>query len=274
MIREWLSSGGDNAEGRWMSRSTLVPIIITAMLALAAPAAAAPRDRDHDGLPDRWETRHGLSSTSKGGSADPDRDRVDNLNEHREGTHPRDRDSDNDGRPDGREDRDRDMLDNSAEDRTGHDPRDRDSDDDGVIDGREQAGVVASFDGEQLVIKLAGGGTVSGLVDEDTELFCATEKDAEADWAKPVGGRAATTPSEEEEPADEGEEDEGDDSDDADAGDDEEESADEEEDEDAAAAVDDGVLVVPGGRRIVRWTKRVTKPVRNREARSPEPQLA
>lgn len=214
-----------------MRRSTLVPIIITATLTLAAPAAAAPRDRDHDGLPDRWETRHGLSSKSKGGSADPDRDRVDNLNEHREGTHPRDRDSDNDGRPDGREDRDRDMLDNSAEDRTGHDPRDRDSDDDGVIDGREQAGVVASFDGEQLVIKLAGGGTVSGLVDEDTELFCATEKEAEADWAKPVTRGATTSPFEEEDPEEEAEEEEDNESD----GDEENESAEEEEDADEDA---------------------------------------
>lgn len=227
-----LNGGRDEAEAQWMRRSTLAPIIITAALALAAPATAAPRDRDHDGLPDRWETRHGLSLKAKGGSADPDRDQVDNLNEHREGTHPRDRDSDNDGRPDGREDSDRDMLDNSAEDRTGHDPRDRDSDDDGVIDGREQAGVVASFDGEQLVIKLAGGGTVRGLVDEDTELFCATEKEAEADWAKLARGRAATTPSADDEPEDEGE-DEDDNSDDDAAGDDEEESADEEEAEGA-----------------------------------------
>lgn len=217
--------------------------LLTALLVLSAPAGAAARDRDHDRLPDRWEKRHGLSSKAMSAAADPDRDRVDNLNEHREGTHPRDRDSDDDGRPDGREDSDRDKLDNAAEDQTGNDPRDRDSDDDGVGDGREQAGVVASFDGAQLVISLARGGSVTGLVDEDTELLCQSEEEAEADWAKSARGRTAGLFSDDGDPEDEDEfgddaeeEDDSAEGDEDEFGDEDEEDMDEEADEDACPA--------------------------------------
>src|SRR5688572_10592513 len=117
--------------GNRMRRSGLAGLVV-ALLALLTPASAVAGDRDHDGLPDRWEQRHRLSTHAGSGAADPDRDRVDNRNEYRERTDPRDRDSDNDGRSDGREDSDRDRLANAAEDQTGNDPRDRDTDDDGV----------------------------------------------------------------------------------------------------------------------------------------------
>jgi hypothetical protein len=115
----------------------------------------------------------------KSANADPDHDKVDNRNEYREGTNPRDKDSDDDGRPDGREDRDRDKLANAAEDATGNDPADRDTDDDGVIDGKEQAGVVASYVSGELTIRLSRGGTVTGDVTADTELECLSEAQAE-----------------------------------------------------------------------------------------------
>lgn len=91
------------------------------------------------------ELRHDLSTHGKSQGGDRDHDGVDNANEWRQRTSPRDRDSDGDGRRDGREDADRDRLSNSAEDASGNDPKDRDSDDLGVRDGREQAGVVASY---------------------------------------------------------------------------------------------------------------------------------
>jgi hypothetical protein len=101
---------------------------------------------------------------------------VDNWNEWRERTDPRRRDSDRDGRPDGREDRDRDGLRNAGEDSTGNDPIDSDSDDDGVEDGDEQAGAFANG---VLTIDLAAGGSVSGRVTDATELECESENDAE-----------------------------------------------------------------------------------------------
>jgi hypothetical protein len=155
-------------------------LALSALILLALPASAMARDRDHDGLPDRWEKKHHLSVTRASSSGDPDRDHVDNWNEHREGTNPRDRDSDNDRRPDGREDRDRDGLSNAGEDATGNDPRDRDTDNDGVRDGREQGGTVRSFgDDGTLVIALASGGTVSGFVTDFTEIRCRSEAASE-----------------------------------------------------------------------------------------------
>src|SRR3712207_468323 len=112
------------------------------------------------------------SAGLKDDDEDPARDRVDNGNELREATRPRDRDSDDDRRPDGREDRDRDGLTNAAEDRTGNDPRDRDSDNDGVGDGAERAGSVVSFANGVLTLDLSNGGTVAGLVTAATEVIC------------------------------------------------------------------------------------------------------
>ena len=154
----------------------LVVVVIALAVALVAlPAAAQARDRDGDGMSDRWEKRHKV----KRANADTDRDGVDNRNEYVEGTKPRDRDSDNDGRGDGREDRDRDRLSNRAEDATGNDPTDRDTDNDGIPDGKEQAGVVTSYENGVLTIDLANGGSVTGTVNEDTDLDCATEAQAE-----------------------------------------------------------------------------------------------
>jgi hypothetical protein len=106
---------------------------------------------------------------------------VDNGNEFREGTNPRKRDTNGNGRPDGREDRDRDHLVNAAEDTTGNDPIDKDTDNDGIPDGQEQAGVVGSFNQAtgDLRIDLAGGGSVTGKVTNATEVECKTESETE-----------------------------------------------------------------------------------------------
>ena len=79
-----------------MSKRFAVPVLMAACLAAPASATAAT-DRDRDGLPDRWERRHGLS-TSKGSAAgDPDRDGLANRAEFRNLTHPRRADTDGDG---------------------------------------------------------------------------------------------------------------------------------------------------------------------------------
>jgi hypothetical protein len=155
--------------------------LAAAVALLALPAVSQARDRNHDGLPDKWEKHFHLSLHVNQANRDPDRDHVDNANEFREHTNPRKRDTNGNGRPDGREDRDRDGLNNAAEDATGNDPVDRDTDNDGIPDGREQAGVVGSFNQAtgDLTIDLATGGSVTGKVTDATEVKCETENEAE-----------------------------------------------------------------------------------------------
>ena len=138
-------------------------LILVAALALAALSVAAVAsadrghrgDRNHDGLPDRWERHHHLSLKVNQAHRDPDRDRLDNRNEFRHGT----------------------------------DPNKRDTDDDGVRDRDEvnPAGTIASFDNGVLTITLRNGQSVSGRVTADTKIECENEDDEEAMAARDGG---------------------------------------------------------------------------------------
>lgn len=197
------------------ARRLIVLPLFSLLLIFSGTASAKPADRNHDGLPDRWEKKFKLSlgkdqrrldqdrdglrninewraktsprssdSDSDGVSdaqEDLDEDLVDNGNEQREGTLPRDEDSDNDHLSDGVEDRDRDGLNNQFEDRTGNDPVDPDTDDDGVRDGKEQSGVISAYDPAtgELTITLSSGETLSGIADGSTEVECENEDHAE-----------------------------------------------------------------------------------------------
>jgi Bacterial TSP3 repeat len=126
-----------------MSKSLVVSVLALACLAqlavvcLAQPASsAAARDRDRDGLADRWERRHGLSLTRKSAGGDPDRDRLRNRREYRLRLNPRRADTDRDGLRDRAElvrwrtnprraDTDRDGFKDGAEVRAGTNPRKR-----------------------------------------------------------------------------------------------------------------------------------------------------
>ena len=79
-----------------MSQWIVVPVLALAYLVGSAPASA-PRDRDHDGLPNRWEQRYGLSTTSNSAKGDPDRDDLRNRREYSLATNPRNHDTDEDG---------------------------------------------------------------------------------------------------------------------------------------------------------------------------------
>ncbi|MEA2472509.1 MAG: hypothetical protein QOE06_424, partial [Thermoleophilaceae bacterium] len=194
-----------------------------ALLTLAFPAAAAAKggDRDHDKMPDRWERAHKLNpkkndaakdldrdglrnlaeyraktdpskaDTNANGvsdpNEDPDRDHVDNGNEDREHTNPVKKDSNRDGVPDGSEDPDTDGLNNQGEDTTGNDPIVADTDGDGVPDGSEDAGRIESFTGGVLTVRVAGGTTVTGRVDDTTEIDCSSKADLE-DWSGDSAG--------------------------------------------------------------------------------------
>jgi hypothetical protein len=120
--------------------TVFVVAAIGALGMLVIPAAASAKDRNHDGIPDRWEKRHHLSL-------------------HRNQA---------------RMDQDRDHLRNRAEFLAGDNPRDADTDNDGVMDGNENAGTIQSFDQEtgKLTISLFGGDRISGLVTEGTEVEC------------------------------------------------------------------------------------------------------
>src|SRR3954452_13166344 len=147
-----------------MSPRTPIPLLAaTALLSLPAVASASA-DRNHDGLPDGWETRHHLSLKANQAKQDQDHDGLNNAGEHKRGTDPRKADSDRDGLKDG------------MEVKTGNNPRKRDTDGDGIPDGRENAGVIQSFTGGVLTIKLANGQTVSGAADS---VSCEDENENE-----------------------------------------------------------------------------------------------
>jgi hypothetical protein len=120
-----------------MSKWLLLPLMMVPLL-FAGPASGAARDRDHDGLPDRWERRYHLSTEKKSGKRDADRDGLRNRREYRLRTNPRRKDTDRDGLRDRaevrrhktnprRKDTDRDGYSDKAEIRAGTNPRDRKS---------------------------------------------------------------------------------------------------------------------------------------------------
>jgi hypothetical protein len=117
---------------------------VIALLALPALASAKAKDRNHDGIPDRWEHRHHLSL------------RVNQAHRDQDGDH----------------------LPNLAEFQAGDNPRNADTDSDGIPDGEENAGTIQSFDPAtgKLTIVLFGGETISGLVTEQTEIKCENEQ--------------------------------------------------------------------------------------------------
>lgn len=119
---------------------TWFALALGALALLAMPSLAAAKDRNHDRIPDKWEKKHHLSLKFNQAHKNQDGDR----------------------------------LRNRAEFLAGDNPRDADSNNDGVADGEDNAGTITSFDTEtgKLVINLFGGETVSGIVNEETEIKC------------------------------------------------------------------------------------------------------
>jgi hypothetical protein len=127
---------------------TWFALALGALALLAMPALAAAKDRNHDHIPDKWEKRHHLSLKTNQAHKNQDGDR----------------------------------LRNRAEFLAGDNPRDADSNNDGVMDGEDNAGTIASFDESsgRLTIDLFGGETISGLVNEETEIRCESHGGASA----------------------------------------------------------------------------------------------
>ncbi|MCB0875603.1 MAG: hypothetical protein R2718_09525 [Solirubrobacterales bacterium] len=161
------------------ARNALIALAALLVLGLVAAGPAAAKDRNHDRIPDRWEKRHHLSLK---------------VNQ-------------------ARRDQDRDHLNNRGEFRTGGDPRDADTDDDGIEDGDENAGVISAFDGTTLTIDLAGGGSITGTVDDSTEVKCGRECDHDGDDSGPSDETDSRRDHGGDDPADEDESESDDDSD-------------------------------------------------------------
>jgi hypothetical protein len=111
----------DAAMARWLA----LPLVVLPFIAAGA-SGAAPRDRDRDGLPDRWERRHHLSTSKNSAKGDPDRDGLRNQREYQLRTNPRRKDTDRDG-----------LRDRAEVRRYITNPRKRDTDGDGYGDGVE-----------------------------------------------------------------------------------------------------------------------------------------
>lgn len=153
-------------------RPLLIAGLFAVTLSAAGTAQAAPRDSDHDGMPNSFEKRYHLKVHGSDAAKDKDKDGLGNLSEYQAGTNPRKTDSDRDGTPDAREDCDEDGVENEAEEHTGSNPGERDSDDDGVDDGDEGAGDVVAFAEGVLTIELASGEKLTGKVTDGTEIEC------------------------------------------------------------------------------------------------------
>ena len=138
---------------------TWFALALGALALLAVPSLAAAKDRNHDHIPDKWEKRHHLSL------------KVNQAQKNQDG----------------------DALNNRAEFLAGDNPRDADSNGDGIEDGEDNAGTISSFDSEtgKLVINLFDGETVSGLVDEGTEIKCEDHMGASASSDGPGSGEEA-----------------------------------------------------------------------------------
>ncbi|MFN8112139.1 MAG: hypothetical protein U0R51_02955 [Solirubrobacterales bacterium] len=179
------------------ARNALIAIAALLVLGLVAAGPASAKDRNHDKIPDRWEKRHHLSLK---------------VNQAK-------RDQDND------------QLNNRGEFQTGSDPRDADTDDDGTEDGDEDGGVISAFDGTTLTIDLANGGSITGIVDENTEVKCGDECDNDGENSGPSDNAGRRDHGDDDDPAtedDPADEDESDDS-----------SDDSEDSEDSACSVAD-----------------------------------
>jgi hypothetical protein len=141
-------------------------------------AVFVPLDSDADGMPDAWETAHGLDPANGGDAAlDADGDGLSNAKEYALGTSPLRADTDADGCPDGWEaaygldpsdpadgagDGDLDGLTAVAEYRAHTDPTVEDSDGDGMVDGWEMVNRLDPLAPEDALLDPDGDGQTNG----------------------------------------------------------------------------------------------------------------
>ena len=158
-----------------MLRLTRIMTLLVAIALIVPAAASAARrtDRNHDGLPDRWERVHHLSLKVNQGPRDQDHDGLNNRTEYADHTDPRAADTDGDGITDANEDGDHDGVVNIAET-----PVTADASPAGGGEHHEGTLVpwdhVVSFDpgSHELEIARGDGTTATALVGEHLFLGC------------------------------------------------------------------------------------------------------
>jgi hypothetical protein len=85
-------------KSRAMMLLGIAAVLVASLFAL--PALASSRDGNGDRIPDRWEARYDLSLHKNQAGRDQDKDGVKNLAEYKDGTSPRESDTDSDGTTD------------------------------------------------------------------------------------------------------------------------------------------------------------------------------
>lgn len=167
--------------------------IASLMLAigLVSSAQAKAKDANHDGLPDRWEKRHHLTTKVSQAQRDQDHDGVVNKCEFQSKSNPRRADSNHDGRRDGADDTDGDGLSNRSESIGQTNCGSKDSNHDGVTDDDENGGTILSFENGVLTIQGFAGETISGTVSDQTKIEC---DDGDDNAAPPVTPPTTTPP--------------------------------------------------------------------------------
>lgn len=123
---------------RWLLPAVVL-LAISVMALAFLPVRAQSVDQDGDGLPDAWETAHGLNPRNangvNGAAGDPDHDGLPNNDEFANATDPQRADTDGDGLPDLWEVEN--LVDPRSAD-TANGP-DGDPDDDGLLNRDEMA---------------------------------------------------------------------------------------------------------------------------------------
>jgi thrombospondin type 3 repeat protein len=120
--------------GRKMIESRTAKIVSGLIFALyygwvLGPLAANAAVKDHDGMPQRWERKHGTNPRVHDAGLDVDSDKLTNIGEFRHHTEPLVADTDGDG-----------LLDGEEVKELHTDPKKADSDGDGLNDGDENEG--------------------------------------------------------------------------------------------------------------------------------------
>jgi hypothetical protein len=186
---------------RILSICTLLSFLILAF-GTATADAKSKRDRNRDGIPDRWEKRYKLSLKKNQSNRDQDRDGVRNKCEWQAGTNPRKKDSNRDGVRDGRDDPDDDGISNRVESRLRSDCGFDDSDEEeitGKIESFEDGILsIETFDEELVVAPVSEGAVVKcGFADEEDEWY---EEDPFEDGEKAGAAQYGSDHPDEEDP--------------------------------------------------------------------------
>lgn len=162
--------------------TAMLAVLVVAMFAIAAQASAAPKDRNHNGIPDAWEKKHDLSTKKDQGNRDADGDGVRNRCEFQGKTDPNNADSDADTVGDGDEDTDGDGATNRAESNLRSNC--------GRANSHLQLrrATVTSLTDGVLVLTVRGGGTVTAPV--SSSLKCELKKPKTASTSASKGEKA------------------------------------------------------------------------------------